>query len=125
MRSPFAVLVRGRDDIGLVAQRYAREIRAIEPEGPYLIGGNCTGARLAFDVAWELMRSGGEVALLFLMEAFIDGDTRGGWRCCTEPWARDATLRLDGGPGGDLEESLRELLARHHPGAARSLLRAG
>ena len=91
MRSPFAVLVRGRDDIGLVAQRYAREIRAIEPEGPYLIGGNCTGARLAFDVAWELMRSGGEVALLFLMEAFIDGDTRGGWRCCTEPWARDAT----------------------------------
>jgi amino acid adenylation domain-containing protein len=52
-----------------MAARYIRELRGIQPEGPYLIGGWCTGGRIATEVARQLTAQGQEVALLALLDA--------------------------------------------------------
>jgi thioesterase domain-containing protein len=43
---------------------YIREIRSLQPEGPYYLGGYCFGAIVAFEMAQQLNRQGHEVALL-------------------------------------------------------------
>jgi amino acid adenylation domain-containing protein len=43
---------------------YLREIRKVQPEGPYYLGGYCFGARIAFEMAQQLTRNGQKVALL-------------------------------------------------------------
>lgn len=66
------------DRIEDLASRYIRQIRALQPHGPYLIGGHSAGAHIAFEMAQQL-RSGGErVALLAILEA--DARTRRGRR---------------------------------------------
>jgi amino acid adenylation domain-containing protein len=49
-----------------VATRMTALIRAEQPHGPYLLGGNCFGATLAFEVAQQMTRAGEEVSLLAL-----------------------------------------------------------
>ncbi len=51
-----------------IVDHYLREIRAVQPSGPYFLGGFCWGARFAFEVANTLIRHGQNVALLFLVE---------------------------------------------------------
>jgi amino acid adenylation domain-containing protein len=66
------------DRVEAMASRYVREMRALQPHGPYLIGGHSAGAHIAFEMAQQL-RSGGEhVALLAILEA--DARTRWGRR---------------------------------------------
>ncbi len=43
------------------------EIRRVQPEGPYTLWGYSFGARVAFEAAWQLERSGAEVARLLLI----------------------------------------------------------
>ncbi|RSS72794.1 thioesterase domain-containing protein, partial [Streptomyces sp. WAC06614] len=43
------------------------ELRRIQPEGPYTLWGYSFGARVAFETAWQLERSGAEVAELLLI----------------------------------------------------------
>jgi len=45
------------------------EIRAIQPNGPYFIGGHCTGGIIAFEMAYQLRDRGEKVALLALVDA--------------------------------------------------------
>jgi len=47
-----------------MAAHYLREIRTVQPEGPYYLAGFCFGGLLAFAVALRLRREGSEVALL-------------------------------------------------------------
>jgi amino acid adenylation domain-containing protein len=69
---------RPPDRVEALASKYIREIRALQPHGPYLIGGHSAGAHIAFEIAQQL-RSGGErVALLAILEA--DARTRSGRR---------------------------------------------
>jgi len=49
-----------------MAADYLQEIRSIQPEGPYLIGGYCFGALVAFEMAQRLLARGDKVALLAL-----------------------------------------------------------
>jgi thioesterase domain-containing protein/phenylpyruvate tautomerase PptA (4-oxalocrotonate tautomerase family) len=42
-------------------------IRALQPEGPYMLWGYSFGARVAFEAAWQLERSGAQVEHLFLI----------------------------------------------------------
>ena len=72
MRSAHNALVPTPRSLRGLAALYAREIRAVDPAGPYFVGGNCQGARIAFDVAHELLRGGASVGLLFVMESFIE-----------------------------------------------------
>ena len=72
MRSAHHAMVKTPQNLQALAALYAREIRQLDPVGPYCVGGNCQGAKVAFDVAHELLRGGAGVALLILMESFIE-----------------------------------------------------
>ena len=50
-----------------MAVKYLREIRKVQPESPYFLGGYSVGGVLALEVAQLLLRQGNEVALLFLV----------------------------------------------------------
>jgi amino acid adenylation domain-containing protein len=50
------------------AARYVEEIRSMQPEGPYLLGGICLGGVVAFEIALQLVTQGAEVPLLALIE---------------------------------------------------------
>jgi len=51
-----------------MAALYAREIRRLQPHGPYLLGGYCLGGTIAFEVARQLHAKGEEIALLALFD---------------------------------------------------------
>jgi amino acid adenylation domain-containing protein len=51
-----------------MAAYYANEIRRIQPEGPYLLAGLCTGGLIALEMARQLQDQGREVALLALID---------------------------------------------------------
>jgi thioesterase domain-containing protein len=51
-----------------MATHYLDEIRAVQPEGPYFLGGVCSGGTVAFEMAQQLHARGQDVALLALVE---------------------------------------------------------
>lgn len=48
---------------------YIREIRFVQPEGPYLLGGVCVGGSIAFEAAQQLKRNGHQVLLLVMVDS--------------------------------------------------------
>jgi len=50
-----------------MADRYLREIRQVQPHGPYLLGGLCSGSQIAFEMAGRLVAAGEEVGPLLLV----------------------------------------------------------
>jgi len=52
-----------------MAAHYIEEIRSIQPHGPYLIGGTCTGGLAAYEIAQQLMAQGEQV-ILAVMESW-------------------------------------------------------
>jgi amino acid adenylation domain-containing protein len=71
-----------------MAAHYLSEIRAIQPRGPYYIGGYCFGALVAFEMAQQLKQDGEEVALL----ANFNGQLR--WNR-VEPYPGHSPSRLE------------------------------
>jgi len=77
---PAAVSIYGTQPLGVergetpqpsveeMAARYVEDLRQLQPEGPYYLGGRCFGAFVAFEMAQQLVRQGGEVGLLVLMD---------------------------------------------------------
>ena len=51
-----------------IAAYYLDEVRAVQPAGPYLLGGHSIGGLIAFEMAQQLHRQGQEVALLALFD---------------------------------------------------------
>lgn len=51
-----------------MASRYAKEIRRLQPHGPYFIGGYCMGGTIAFEVARQIQAEGERIALLALFD---------------------------------------------------------
>ena len=49
-----------------LAGYFAGQVRAFQPEGPYIIAGFCAGGTVAFELAQQLLRGGAEVRLLAL-----------------------------------------------------------
>jgi thioesterase domain-containing protein len=49
-----------------LAACFARQIRAFQPKGPYVIAGYCAGGTVAFELAQQLARDGAEISLLAL-----------------------------------------------------------
>lgn len=56
-----------------MAEHYINEIRTIQSEGPYFLGGNCFGGLVAFEMAQQLQVQSQKVALLALFEAYVPG----------------------------------------------------
>jgi FkbH-like protein len=52
-----------------MAAYYIEQIRAIQPEGPYLLGGFCAGGVIAVEMALQLQRQGHSVPLVALMNS--------------------------------------------------------
>lgn len=56
-----------------MAADYLKEIRELQPSGPYFLGGYCFGGKVAYEMAQQLHRQGQEVALLAMIDAFAPG----------------------------------------------------
>ena len=52
-----------------MAAHYIREIRTLQPSGPYLLAGHSSGGMLAFEIAQQLAKQGQRIALLALLDA--------------------------------------------------------
>ncbi|TCP59138.1 amino acid adenylation domain-containing protein [Tumebacillus sp. BK434] len=51
-----------------MAERYIRELRHIQPDGPYRIGGYCMGGLIAYEMAQQLRDQGQEVEKLIMID---------------------------------------------------------
>ncbi len=56
-----------------MAAHYIREMREVQPAGPYLIGGRSSGGTVAFEMACQLTAEGEEIQLLALLDAYPAG----------------------------------------------------
>ena len=68
MRSGHLIMDYTDANIDLLASHYALEMMALQPEGPFIIGGNCQGGLIARAIALCIKRAGRSVSLLILME---------------------------------------------------------
>src|SRR5262249_30894375 len=59
-----------------MAALYIKEIRTLQPEGPYFLGGGSSGGVIAFEMAQQLHAQGQQVALLVLFDTYFPGDLR-------------------------------------------------
>ncbi|NEP09968.1 MAG: amino acid adenylation domain-containing protein [Symploca sp. SIO2C1] len=55
--------------IGDIAEQFIKDMRAIQPEGPYLLGVYCGDFRIGIEVAQQLHQQGQKVGLLALIDA--------------------------------------------------------
>jgi hypothetical protein len=51
-----------------IAATHIKSMRAVQPEGPYLLGGWCNGGLIAYEMAQQLHADGQKVDLLVLMD---------------------------------------------------------
>jgi thioesterase domain-containing protein/acyl carrier protein len=75
-------LARNYPRVEDVAASYIAEVRAVQPEGPYYLGGLSFGGIVAFEMAQQLRTLGQEVALLALF------DTPTPWAFTPKPFFR-------------------------------------
>jgi thioesterase domain-containing protein/acyl carrier protein len=59
-----------------MAAHYVKEIRTLQPKGPYFLGGYCFGGVLAFEMAQQLHAQGERVVRLALFDAYAPGSLR-------------------------------------------------
>ena len=53
-----------------MASHYIEEIKAVQPNGPYYIGGYCMGGTVALEMSQQFHAQGQKVALLILLETY-------------------------------------------------------
>ncbi len=58
----------GHATVEEMAGFYIREIQALQPDGPYYVGGSSFGGLVAFEIAQQLQRRGEKIALLALLD---------------------------------------------------------
>jgi len=57
-----------------MAAHYLAEIKEVQPQGPYYLGGFCMGGLIAYEMARTLVRQGERVALLAMIDSYnFDG----------------------------------------------------
>ncbi len=56
------------DSVEKMAQRYVREIRSVQPHGPYHLAGGSMGGIIAYEMAQQLVAAGERVGLLGLVD---------------------------------------------------------
>jgi thioesterase domain-containing protein/acyl carrier protein len=79
-----------------MVEAYVAELRSLQPEGPYLLGGYCLGGLLALEAARQLSALGEEVALVVLIQTINPACARfrPGLSVLKRGWYR-ATKRID------------------------------
>jgi len=101
----------------VLAAHHLRHVRAIQPGGPYLLGGWSLGGAVAFEMARQLEREGEAVERVVLIDSYAPGDV---WQQDVEDaalvalFARDMTGLLPPGLGtADLERRFATFAANH------------
>jgi len=56
-----------------MASHYIKEMRALQPEGPYYLAGSSSGGLIAFEMAQQLHAQGQELALLAFFDTYAPG----------------------------------------------------
>jgi acetoacetyl-CoA synthetase len=124
----YAIKPRGFDDgqppcttIREMAEYSIAAIRAVQPQGPYLLAGYSAGGLLALETAQQLSAVGHEVPLVVLFDTQL-GRPCWPWDCHAEILWRGAvrSLRALCGGGADLREGLRRRFASLHRYLAES-----
>ncbi|MBR7559922.1 alpha/beta fold hydrolase, partial [Mycobacterium tuberculosis] len=59
----------------VAARRHLRDLRRIQPGGPYVLLGHSLGGLIALEVARRLRRAGEEVALVMTLDTFVPQQT--------------------------------------------------
>lgn len=59
-----------------LASRYLKQIRTLQPEGPYFLAGESFGGLVAFEMAQQLRAQGETVNLLALFDSLVPGDRK-------------------------------------------------
>ncbi|GAA0272209.1 amino acid adenylation domain-containing protein [Streptomyces polychromogenes] len=62
-----------------IAEHYMRVVRTVQPEGPYRFGGWCMGGAVAYAMARQVEREGGEVETLALIDSSIADPVPPAW----------------------------------------------
>lgn len=62
-------LVAPHDSLEAMAADYVAEMRAVQPEGPYLLAGHSFGGVIAFEMARQLLEEGGDIAFLGMFDS--------------------------------------------------------
>lgn len=73
VRDPRPLEDRGIYTVEEHAAHFSAAIRALHPQGPYLLGGHCYGGIVAFETARQLVAAGQQVSLLALFEVPTPG----------------------------------------------------
>jgi amino acid adenylation domain-containing protein len=58
-----------------MAAHYVKEMKEVQPSGPYWLGGHCAGSWVAFEMARQLQARGDEIGLLVLVDSEPPGST--------------------------------------------------
>jgi len=104
-----------QSDLREIAADYIEALRAIQPRGPYRLGGHSFGGLIAYEMASQLVAQGEEVVLLALFDSALTREDRTSALSEQERAARDlagavAIFRRFTGLGVDLPyERLRDL----------------
>ena len=60
-----------------MAEENIRQLVALQPQGPYLLGGYCRGGLVAYEMARQMKQQGLEVGLVILLDAGFRGTAAG------------------------------------------------
>lgn len=61
------------DSVEAIAAEFRSRMKAIQPEGPYLLAGGCEGGVVALEIALQLQQAGEEIALLGQLDTPVRG----------------------------------------------------
>jgi aspartate racemase len=62
-----------------MAIAYLQQIRSVQPQGPYYLGGLCAGGVLAYEIACQLQQQGQTVAMVAVLDAVNPSLDRSQW----------------------------------------------
>jgi amino acid adenylation domain-containing protein len=107
-----------------MAELHLNQIQAIQPAGPYLLGGTCNGGLVAFEISRLLTQQGETVAQLVMIDASASNL---GYRRLWESRALKAVTRFDAKLGERAFLYIRKRLEwwRRHQGQGRLSLGLG
>ena len=71
MRSGHLVMEYTKDNLQNLSEHYVREIRAVQPNGPYLLGGNCQSGTIAWEIAQRFQEQNETITLLAILDISI------------------------------------------------------
>jgi amino acid adenylation domain-containing protein len=97
------------------AREFLTELRTIQPQGPYLLGGYCVGGVVALETARQLIQEGNEVSLLALLDSERPTSFRAAFAELRLMWRRMAHMArvLEGlvrGRGATRKTAIRDLI---------------